>query len=169
MKTTAVLVLEDRVSRLERANRWLWVLALLAVAGLTVAATQPTPDVGKTTDVLRARALRILDDSGALAIELTAGEEGPRVSLYDAERKRRLGLEHSGEQTGLFILDEAGHSRIGIAQFAHGGGGVALHGANQKGAAVLYMKTAGSLSFYAPEGEVLLRLPNDETTASQRP
>jgi len=48
---------------------------------------------------------------------------------------------------------------IGLSQFAHGGGGLALHGENSKGASVLYHKGSGSLSFYDMEGNVKLKLP----------
>ena len=46
-----------------------------------------------------------------------------------------------------------------MAQFAHGGGGVALHGPRDKGAAVLYYKGAGSLTMYDEAGKVVARVP----------
>ena len=38
--------------------------------------------------------------------------------------------------------------------FAHGGGVVALHGQDSKGAAVLYLKDEGSLRFFESEGGI---------------
>ena len=56
-------------------------------------------------------------------------------------------------------MDETGGTRLGAAQFAHGGGGYALHGPEMKGAAVLYLKGEGSLSMYDAEGELTDRFP----------
>ncbi len=67
------------------------------------------------------------------------------------------------EQTGLFLRDAEGTVRLGAAQFAHGGGGCALHGEESKGAAVLYQKGGkGSLSFYDEAGGVTHRVPKRE-------
>ena len=52
-----------------------------------------------------------------------------------------------------------GTTRVGVAQFAHGGGGFALHGPEAKGAAVLYLQGDGSLTFYGPDGDVQARYP----------
>ena len=52
-------------------------------------------------------------------------------------------------------------SDAGVARFAHGGGGVALHGAESRGAAVLFLKDgAGSLTFYDESGETRQRVPD---------
>jgi hypothetical protein len=58
--------------------------------------------------------------------------------------------------------DDAGDTRLGAAQFAHGGGGYALHGPKMKGAAVLYLAGEGSLSMYDPEGIRTARFPAQE-------
>jgi len=62
----------------------------------------------------------------------------------------------------LYVRDASDQVRIGVAQFAHGGGGVALHGAAAKGAAVLYFKEQGSLTFYDSEGNVIARSPGSQ-------
>jgi hypothetical protein len=46
---------------------------------------------------------------------------------------------------------------VGGTLFAHGGGGFALHGPEAKGAAVLYLKGDGNLTFFGAEGEVQAR------------
>jgi hypothetical protein len=61
---------------------------------------------------------------------------------------------HDESQTGLLVLDEAGQIRVGAAQFAHGGGGFALHGPGGQTSAVLYLKDEGSLSFHRADGSV---------------
>jgi hypothetical protein len=68
-----------------------------------------------------------------------------------------LQLELNG---GRFKLSIASlESRVVAAQFAHGRGGFALHGPESKGAAVLYLKEEGSLTFHGSDGEVTARLP----------
>lgn len=59
----------------------------------------------------------------------------------------------------LFLQDSARTIRVGLAQFAHGGGGLALHGPDARGAAVLYFKERGTLTFYGESGQRLLQLP----------
>ena len=71
----------------------------------------------------------------------------------------RLALAHDSQGSALFIRDAEGVIRVGIAQFAHGGGGVALHGPGSRGAAVLYLEEAGSLTFYDPEGQPVFKIP----------
>ena len=73
-----------------------------------------------------------------------------------------LALAHDPGGSALFIRDSEGVIRVGVAQFAHGGGGVALHGPGSKGAAVLYFQEAGSLTFYDPDGNPTMRLPEAE-------
>ena len=51
--------------------------------------------------------------------------------------------------------EAGGTTRVGIAQFAHGGGGVALHGEQSRGALVMYYKDSGSVRFFGQNGDVL--------------
>lgn len=78
----------------------------------------------------------------------------PGLYLKDSNGVKRAALFHADDATGPYIMDADGVTRIGIAQFAHGGGGVALHGPESKGAAVLYLKDEGSLRFFDSEGVV---------------
>lgn len=54
-------------------------------------------------------------------------------------------------------VTDLGDTRVGAAQFAHGGGGYALHGPGGRGAAVLYLKDEGSLTMYDADGAVAAR------------
>jgi hypothetical protein len=133
---TTIHRLEQRVGRLERTNRILVAtLTLLVVAGALSAVR-----VTQTMELVQARKVQLVDDQGRV----------------------RIGLRHNDEETGLFVMDEAGDTRLGAAQFAHGGGGYALHGPKMKGAAVLYLAGEGSLSMYDPEGIRTARFPAQE-------
>ena len=147
--------IEDRVAQLERSNRRLvTVIVTFAVAVLAGGSYQ-------SGDVVSAEAFHLLDRQGNVVAELASGPEGTGLIIRDALGQERVKLAHESEQSGLFVLDDTGHSRIGIAQFSHGGGGVALHGEEGKGAAVLYFKGTGTLSFYDAAGGVVHRLPEN--------
>ncbi|MBE0593167.1 MAG: hypothetical protein IH616_12275 [Gemmatimonadales bacterium] len=133
-RTPSITGLEYRVLRLERANRWLG--AGLALS-LVVCLGAFLPPRAQSPDILRARRLQVIDDQGRV----------------------RIDLRHDSTETGLFVLDGVGEPRVGAAQFAHGGGGFALHGPGLKGAAVLYLKGTGSLTFFDSAGTVTSRFP----------
>lgn len=122
--------MDKRVLNLERINR----LMVSAICGsalffLLGAAAEPGP--------VRAQAFQLVDADGNVRAELTTNNEA----------------------TGLFVHDDSGTVRIGIAHFAHGGSGVALHGPDSRGAAVLYLKGEGSLRFFDAEGNVTDQVP----------
>jgi hypothetical protein len=91
-----------------------------------------------------------------------------RVLIVDDDDQVRIDLRHDAEETGLFILDDDGDTRLGAAQFAHGGGGYALHGPGGRGAAVLYLRGEGSLTMYEPDGTVAARFPDAGGQAGER-
>lgn len=125
--------LERRIARLERLNRGLLAGFGLAMAGVLAAAAAPEP----IADEIRAH----------------------RVQIVDADERVRIDLRHDADETGMFILDDAGDTRLGAAQLSHGGGGYALHGPGGRGAAVLYLRGAGSLTMYEDDGTVSARFP----------
>lgn len=125
--------LEHRVRRLERSNRILAFGLAVSVIGVLGAAVAPN----QVVEEVRAR----------------------RVQIVDAQDRVRIDLRHDEEETGMFVLDAEGDTRLGAAQFAHGGGGYALHGPAGRGAAVLYLKGSGSLSMYDADGTVTARFP----------
>jgi hypothetical protein len=126
--------LENRVSRLERTNRLLMSVVIL---GLGLALASFTNRSAAIQDLVQARQIQLVDADGRIRMELT----------------------HDSLGTRLYIHDEAGAVRVGVAQFAHGGGGVALHGPGGSGAAVLYLKGSGTLSFHDSAGAVTARFP----------
>lgn len=149
-------LLELRLRRLERANR-LWSLCALGSLCLWLCGASAPP----REDVITAERFELVDGEGRVRAEMAIDEDGSAgFFVRDAEYGMRAALVHDASQTGLFLLDAEGTVRVGTAQYAHGGGGVALHGEHSKGAAVLYMKDGeGSLSLYDAEGQVRARLP----------
>ncbi len=144
--------LEHRIRRLERRNRIFQSLLLLVCGFGLVALT--TDD-----DSLRARSFELMSDDGSVRAALRFDEGNPVFVLHDVDGVERLKLFHEADTTGIYILDEESTPRVGIAQFSHGGGGVALHGPNSKGAAVLYLREKGSLRFFDADGNVTTQVP----------
>ena len=109
--------------------------------------------------VVRAQSLQLISPEGEVLAEFATEEGNPGLYLKDSNGVNRAALFHADDGTGLYIMDANGVTRVGIAQFAHGGGGVALHGPDSKGAAVLYFKDEGSLRFIDSEGVVTNQVP----------
>jgi hypothetical protein len=130
-------LLETRVRRLEAVNRLLVGFCVVVGAAVILAFTHAP---GQAPELVQAQRIQLVDSTGRV----------------------RIDIRHDSTETGLFIIDEAGSTRLGAAQFAHGGGGVALHGPDMKGAAVLYLKGRGSLTFYDETGMVVNQFPMRE-------
>lgn len=144
--------LERRIARLERGNH-VYQILLLIFASFGLLAL--TGDDG----ALRARSFELVSEDGLLRASLRLDEGNPVFTLNDENGLERLKLFYEPDATGIYVLDAESTPRIGIAQFSHGGGGVALHGPKSKGAAVLYLHGEGSLRFFDPDGEVTTRVP----------
>jgi hypothetical protein len=151
--------IEIRVRRLERANRILILVVLAAAFVLVTGATSQ----GDDDDTIRSQRFELVDVDGSVrAVFRTDADGSTGIFIRDPEGSLRLSLTHDPDQSALFIYDDEGTVRIGVAQFSHGGGGVALHGARSKGAAVLYHKETGSLSFYDKDGNTTTRVPRTD-------
>lgn len=151
-----VVDLERRIVALERQSRRWKILGLGCLVMVSIWTCYP----GRVREEVRARGFTLVDASDRTYAELKLTEEGPGLYLFDGQGTARASLAHNREETALYIRDAADQVRIGVAQFAHGGGGVALHGEAARGAAVLYFKEQGSLTFYDVEGNVVTRIPS---------
>jgi len=107
------------------------------------------------TQNLKVRQIQIVDANGIIRAAVTTEDNQPVIRLKDETGQDRLALLSDDHQTALLIYDAAGTVRLGASQFAHGGGGYALHGENSQGAAVLYLKQQGRLTFYDEEGGII--------------
>lgn len=150
--------LESRIETLEKRTRLL-LGALLVTTSLALLGAAPSTE--GELETLRAARFELVDKAGRVRGELSLREGAPVFSLLDETGQDRLSLNHDAGGTALFIRDQEDVIRIGIAQFAHGGGGFAVHGPDSNGAAVLYYDESGSLSFYDPDGNTTLRLPEE--------
>jgi len=150
--------LERRIKKLEWWNRLL-VLSMVSLSTYGFS-TQVAASKGKTEELVRTERLEIMGKQGQPAAILGFDDQGSAgLFINDPGGSVRMALAHDPEGSALFIRDADGVIRIGVAQFAHGGGGVALHGPHSQGAAVLYFKESGSLTFYDGEGNPTTQLP----------
>jgi hypothetical protein len=126
--------LTQRVRRLEQSNRLLMAGLFL---GFCLSLVAFASQQGDAPAVFQAQRFQLVDDTGHVWID----------------------LKHDSAETAIFLFDDSGTVRVGVAQFAHGGGGFALHGPQSRGAAVLYLRDQGSLTFYDADGEATARFP----------
>ena len=154
--------LAARVERLEWWNRFL-VLGVVALVGYGFT-HQVVPARAKTEKVIRAERLEIMNRQGEPAAILGFDDAGAAgLFINDPDGILRVALAHDLSGSALFIRDAEGTIRVGVAQFSHGGGGVALHGPGSRGAAVLYLKESGSLTFYDLAGNPTKSVPESQS------
>ena len=151
--------MEQRIRRLESTVRILAALVVLIPLFLLIWMGGNKPG---DMDPYRVPGLQLVDAEGRVRIKMSLEEGGPALRLFDEEGTARASLEHGEDGTALYIMDGQGTTRLGAAQFAHGGGGFALHGPNARGAAVLYLEGDGSLRFFDEEGDVTAQFPPEE-------
>jgi len=148
--------LETCIASLERRNRILFLSLTGIMSIILLGAITRVPD---ETKIMQAERFELSDSDGCVRAEMALRDNQPVFAIKDENGRDRLEIKHDAEETGVFIRDETGTIRIGAAQFAHGGGGFALHGPESKGAAVLYYKSKGSLSSIDDAGNMTLRIP----------
>ncbi|MGA9572655.1 MAG: hypothetical protein WBS20_01775 [Lysobacterales bacterium] len=146
---------EQIETRLRRTERWLIVLGIaliVVVAGFSYLLYRPA-------DTLRTSSLEVVDAQGNIVALL--GQINGRTGLFlmDEKSTPRVSVFHADDMDGLYVDDDQGDTRVGVAQFSHGGGGFALHGPGSRGAAVLYYKNAGSLRFFDTDGNIIEEIP----------
>ena len=146
--------LERAITALERQN-----LVMAVVVSLVLLSAGFVAYGADDTTNLRTSHLQLIDQSGMVRAELSLRDNAPGFRIFDENGRERILLIHDTDQTALFINDESETTRVGVAQFAHGGSGFALHGAESKGAVVLYLKKRGSLRFINVDGEVIHQYP----------
>ncbi len=146
--------MKDANDKLQTSVRRLQLWNAILLGSVIVLSTVVIREQFAETSLVQAQAFQLLSTEGKVLAELTAEDGNPGLFLKDTNGVNRVALFHADDGTGLHVIDADGVTRIGIAQFAHGGGGVALHGPESRGAAVLYLKNEGSLRFFDSEGEV---------------
>jgi hypothetical protein len=156
--------LESRIAALERRVaplRGALLLSLAVASGIAATgfARHTDADSGErppiAVDEIRVRSLLLVDDGGAVRASLRIFPDGPRLELLNEDGVARVQLGHGTEETALYLADGTGTTRVGIAQFRHGGGGLAVHGEASAGATALCMADGRArLTFCGTDGAV---------------
>lgn len=96
---------QKRLERLERENRNLKVIGLVAMLGLTGALFLGSTSAPSKT--LEAETIVVRDPQGRGKIILAVGDDGPAVTLVDKNGKLRANLGMTREGPALDLLDVA--------------------------------------------------------------
>lgn len=99
-----------------------WVLTVLVVGLWIISAQGPLARrAEERADVLRARAVHVVDNDGVPRAILDAVDRRPALWMYDAVHRRRLGLAVRSDGTpGVVLNDEHGLARLGLSVGADG-------------------------------------------------
>jgi hypothetical protein len=181
------LSIEERLSRLEKANRQLKI-ALLAVVvlaggslwlskapGVRAQAPQWQQTIEAQGFVLRDSAGRpraklgvtgenwpffqLLDDRGVQRVRLSAVQEGGVLGFADGSGRPRATLGLTEEGPGLFLYDASGRPRAAL-NLTEYGPGLSLRDANGKMRAALDLTEAGpSLVLFDANGRLIWSAP----------
>ncbi len=137
-----------------------WGAVLVVACCTTVWAFQVEPEKEtKSVGVIRASRFELVDDQGRVRIEMRMDEGSPVVALKDEDGKDRVLVFHQPDVTGVYLKDATEETRVGLAQFPHGGG-LAMHGEAAKGAAVyVLMNKQARLDIYDEDGTLTNRWP----------
>ncbi len=143
--------MEQRIIKLERKIIWLYVLFLISLLIVIYGFVKNDP---LSANSLQLNKLTLVDASGIKYAEIRKDSNSAGIFIFDENGVERLQMFHSKDGTGFYISDSTENTRLGAAHFSHGGSGFALHGENGKGAAVLYHKGNGALTFYDTLGSI---------------
>lgn len=160
--------MKDKTEKLQKSIRRLQVwnsVLLCSILGLSAIVIGGYIMKG---NIVRAQSIQLVSSHGEVLAELATEDGNPGLYLKDGNGVNRAALFHADDGTGLYIMDADGVTRVGVAQFAHGGGGFALHGPESRGAAILYFKNEGSLSFLDPDGAVTNQITARKTQADSK-
>jgi hypothetical protein len=150
------LSVDRRIKRLGMWNR----IMIFTFGVFIILFTTKGCMIDSSVQTLRCKQLEVIDQNGNVIAMIGVDPDGScGLFIYDEQNRMRVATIHDSTQSAFYALDEAGAIRVGLAQYSHGGGGLALHGEASKGGAVLYYKNGGSLSFYTPEGETIMHIP----------
>ncbi|MCH8273289.1 MAG: hypothetical protein IH851_00665 [Armatimonadetes bacterium] len=146
--------LEDRVVRLEKANRR---LALLC-AGLVVLPLLALGGWQKgVAEVVRAKKFELIGDGGATRGELTVTTTGPRLRLYDANGEMRVLLAAPNGGDEVLSLDEGREAGPG-----HGPGLLLFDDSGVMRVWLTGHETVEGLTFTDSRGRPTYRIPPDK-------
>lgn len=159
--------LEERLTRLESANRRLTALCILAVSALVIACEggPGSRRDGDVADLVRAKRIEVVDANGKSKVLLLADQQGGILALNDGGGNPRVSLAASSEKAGLEIFGTAAAPNgqpSPVAAFTAEEGGASVAFSDQKGqmrTSLGFFKDAGWLAIMDEAGNVSYSTP----------
>ncbi len=108
---------EERLTQLERRNRWLTAALVLAgIAGVLAGCVAAIPGSGESEpqECVTARRFLLVDADGKHRAELSAIKDGPALALFDENDKERIILSAWKDGPLLVLSDENGRVLGGL-------------------------------------------------------
>ena len=111
--------LEQRLARLERANRRMKRIGTLVVVVAAAVVLSGAAD-GKDLPDLVVRSLTLKDKDGKTRARLAMVYESPHLDLFDKDGKRRVMLSAIHDRADLVFFAKDGKSRVSLGLFDKG-------------------------------------------------
>ncbi|MCH8274174.1 MAG: hypothetical protein IH851_05230 [Armatimonadetes bacterium] len=172
--------LEDRVARLERANRWLVLVCagLVVLPMLAIVGWNATQDEQKVTDLIRARKFELVDGDGRTRVRLDTTDDQV-MRLLNREGRTLASLYAAEESAGIIVFNPEGGTLAALGGDGSGSMLILDHPesntsfvAAESGFGLLYEgKTRAEfeieygepiLRFFAKDREEIYRIPPDK-------
>jgi hypothetical protein len=169
--------LEQELARVNRRNRWLLTVVVLAIVGLSLASTwTKTTAIAQAQGaeaapkVIRANKVILEDENGKPRAELSVDKDGPALRLFDENGKGCAGLSIYKDTPSLFLRDKKDQLRADLA-LSKNGPTLNLFDENGKARAAMgAVQTASpdgtqtkypesSLFLFGPDGKTLWSVP----------
>jgi hypothetical protein len=122
----------------------------------------------RTVDRIRTKHFELVDDKGRVRIEMKMADGNPVFAIKDENGKDRVIVFHEPKATGVYLKDAEQHTRVGLAQFPHGGG-VAMHGEKGKHSAVyVLLNNKPRLAVYDDKGNLTNHWPVKKASTGKK-
>lgn len=162
MNSTSLLVLVQRLDRLERESRG-WRIVGITLVGVLAAVLLMGTTEGKVADELRAKRFVLVDSKGnPRAGIILESDESATVNLYGKDRRSgaRIGVRGDGSM-GLSLFGPGGKPHSGLVVQADGSTALALSDKEGRLRALFGVESDGTptLQLNGKDGKVIWKAP----------
>ncbi len=122
-----ITTIEDRVAKLERSNRRLRLILLGGIAIGAVGVGLGMNQANKVPDVIQAKSIEVVDDTGAVLVELSstrqdgATEVAGTLTTFKSDGNRLVWISNNAQGNGnISVYTEDAREMVRLGTFFHG-------------------------------------------------